>query len=381
LDNDDATVDEGVLEILQAQRGDFGILRSLNASLDRSPDDIYVSPSQIRRFGLRAGHLIRGEVRSTTRDGSGSQHSRALMSVVHVNGRHPDAARDVTLFDDSTPIHPEEHLRLATEPGILSTRIVDLFAPIGRGQRSLIVAPPFGGKTHFLRDIAHGLKTNHPDIDLSVLLVDERPEEVTEMERKLGSGVFSSTFNEPPQRHVAISELVMEKARRSVEFGEDVVVLVDSLTRLARAYNLVAKQTGKTLTGGIDAAAMAGPRQLLGAARNLESGGSLTVIGTVLVDTGSRLDDYVYEDLKGTANSQTYLDRELFEKRVFPPIDVRRSETRREELLLSEDTLRKTASLRRLLGRANSPAKCIDLLRQQMGKTKTNDELLDLIPE
>ena len=373
-------VREGVLEVLRGQGGGFGVLRSVDANLSRSSDDVYVSPAQIRSFGLRAGHLVRGEVRRASRDGSRQGSGFALEEVLAVNGRDPDAAKGVRSFDDFTPVHPSEQLCLATDPGVLSTRIIDMFAPIGKGQRSLIVAPPFGGKTHFVREIAHGLKTNHPEIDLNVLLIDERPEEVTEMERKLGAGVFSSTFNEQPQRHVAISELVMEKARRSVEFGEDVVVLIDSLTRLARAYNLVVKDSGKTLSGGIDAGAMSGPRQLLKAARNLEEGGSLTVIGTVLTGTGSRMDDYVYEDLKGTANSQTHLDRDLFESRVFPPIDVRQSETRRDDLLLSEDTLYKTALLRRLLAKSGSPAKCIALLQREMGKASTNAELLERIP-
>jgi transcription termination factor Rho len=374
-------VREGVLEILRSRGGDFGVLRSEAANLSRSRDDIYVSPAQIRRLGLRPGHLVRGEVRRASRDGSRQETGLALVEVMSVNGRDPEAAREVMFFEDFTPLHPTEHLPLATDPGVFGTRIIDMFAPIGKGQRSLIVAPPFGGKTHFVREIANGLTVNHPDLDLNVLLIDERPEEVTEMERKLGAGVFSSTFNEQPHRHVAIAELVIEKAKRAVEFGDDVVVLIDSLTRLARAYNLVVEQSGKTLSGGIDAAAMTGPRQILGAARNLEDGGSLTVIGTVLTGTGSRMDDYVYEDLKGTANSQTHLDRDLFEARVFPPIDVRKSETRREDLLLSPETLDKTAILRRLLTKAGSPAKCISLLRREMGKTNTNAELLALIPD
>lgn len=366
---------EGVLEILPDQ---YGFLRSVNYNYLQSQEDIYVAATQIRRYGLRPGHVVRGPIRPPKRRGDHDKGERffALLKIESVNGREPDAVKETPLYDNLTPIHPTQQFALASSKTTLSTRIVDLMAPVGAGQRSLIVAPPFGGKTHLLRDIAHGIEKNHPSAKLIVLLIGERPEEVTEMERTVHGEVVSSTFDEPPDRHVAVSEIVIERAKREVEFGGDVVVLLDSLTRLARAYNLIAPHTGKTLSGGIDAGAMMGPRRLLGAARNLEEGGSLTILATVLVDTGSRMDEYVYEEFKGTANSEIHLDRELFEMRCFPPLNVKHSKTRREELLLDPAALNKIWILRQFLNK-QSPAECIELFQEQMRKTETNDEFLE----
>jgi transcription termination factor Rho len=366
---------EGVLEILT---DNFGFLRSSNYNYLQSQEDIYVSPSQIRRFGLRTGHVVRGEIRPPKRGSERDKDERffALLRIDSVNGQEPDLVKETVLYDNLTPIHPTQPFALATDRVTLSTRIIDLIAPVGAGQRSLIVAPPFGGKTYLLRDIAHGIETNHPDADLIVVLIDERPEEVTEMSRSVNGEVVSSTFDEPPERHVAVAEMVIERAKRSVEYGNDVVILLDSLTRLARAYNLVAPHTGKTLSGGIDAGAMMGPRQFLGAARNIEEGGSLTILATVLVDTGSRMDEYIYEEFKGTANSEIHLDRELFEMRKFPPLDVKRSKTRREELQLDPTTLNKIWILRQFLNKM-SPSECIELFQDRMRKTDTNEEFLE----
>ena len=366
---------EGVLEILPDQ---YGFLRSANYNYLQSQEDIYVAATQIRRYGLRPGHVVRGPIRPPKRRGEHDKSERffALLKIESVNGKPPEAVRNTVLYDNLTPIHPTQQFALASSRTTLSTRIVDLMAPVGAGQRSLIVAPPFGGKTHLLRDIAHGIEINHPDATLIVLLIGERPEEVTEMERTVHGEVISSTFDEPPERHVAVAEIVIERAKREVEYGRDVVVLLDSLTRLARAYNLVAPHTGKTLSGGIDASAMMGPRRFLGAARNMEEGGSLTILATVLVDTGSRLDEYVYEEFKGTANSEIHLDRELFEMRRFPPLNVKQSKTRREELLLDPAALNKIWILRQFLNKL-SPSECIELFQEQMRKTETNEEFLE----
>lgn len=367
-------VGEGVLEILPDSG--FGFLRSANYNYLPSPEDIYVSPAQVRRFGLRTGHVVRGQIRPPKRSGEKDERLFALLKIESVNGQDPDLVKETILFDNLTPIHPTELIRLEHDPTELSTRIIDLMAPIGKGQRGMIVAPPFGGKTHLLRNIAHGISANHPEIELIVLLIDERPEEVTEMERTVHGEVVSSTFDEPPERHVAVAEIVIEKARRAVEFGKDVVILLDSITRLARAYNIVAPHTGKTLTGGIDSAAMMGPRSFFGSARNMEEGGSLTILATVLVETGSKMDDYIFEELKGTGNSEVHLDRSLFEARIFPPIDVHKSKTRREELLLDQATLNKVWILRKFLNKM-STGECIELFQEQMRKSKTNAEFLE----
>jgi transcription termination factor Rho len=370
----DVLMGEGVLEIIP--EGSFGFLRSANFNYLQSPEDIYVSPSQVRKFGLRTGHVVRGTIRHPKRGGEKDERFFALLKIESVNGQDPEIVKDTVLFDNLTPIHPTEHLRLEHNPTELSTRIVDLMAPIGKGQRGLIVAPPFGGKTFLLQNIAHGVTANHPDVELVVLLIDERPEEVTEMERTVEGEVVSSTFDEPPERHVAVTEIVIEKAKRAVEFGKDMVILLDSITRLARAYNAVAPHTGKTLTGGLDSAAMLGPRAFFGAARNFEEGGSLTILATALVETGSRMDDFIYEELKGTGNSEIHLDRDLFDTRVFPPIDVHASKTRREELLLDAATLNKVWILRKFLNKM-SAAECIELFQEQMRKSKTNELFLE----
>jgi transcription termination factor Rho len=370
----DVLTGEGVLEILP--ESGFGFLRSANYNYLPSQEDIYVSPAQVRRFGLRTGHVVRGQIRPPKRGGEKDERLFALLKIESVNGQDPELVKETILFDNLTPIHPTELIALEHDPSELSTRIIDLMAPIGKGQRGMIVAPPFGGKTHLLRNIAHGVAANHPEIELIVLLIDERPEEVTEMERTVHGEVVSSTFDEPPERHVAVAEIVIEKARRAVEFGKDVVILLDSITRLARAYNIVAPHTGKTLTGGIDSAAMMGPRAFFGSARNMEEGGSLTVLATVLVDTGSKMDDYVFEELKGTGNSEVHLDRTLFDARVFPPIDVHKSKTRREELLLDPVTLNKIWILRKFLNKM-STGECIELFQEQMKKSKTNVEFLE----
>ncbi|MDA1191615.1 MAG: transcription termination factor Rho [Candidatus Poribacteria bacterium] len=369
----DTLVGEGVLEILPEG---FGFLRSSNYNYLQSPEDIYVSPSQIRRFGLRTGHVVRGQIRPPKRGGEKDERFYALLKVISVNGEDPDRVKEVPLFDNLTPIHPTERFTLARDHTSISTRIIDLMAPIGKGQRGLLVAPPFGGKTYLLKDIAHGIEKNHPEVELILLLIDERPEEVTEMERSVRGEVISSTFDEPPERHVAVSEMVIEKAKRSAEFGRDVVILLDSMTRLARAYNVVVPHTGKTMTGGLDSAALMGPRAFFGAARNFEEGGSLTILSTVLIDTGGRMDDYIYEEFKGTGNAEIHLDRHLFEERIFPPLDVLKSKTRREELLLEPKTLDKVWILRKFLNKM-SAAECIELFQERMRKTRTNEEFLE----
>ncbi|MBM3216694.1 transcription termination factor Rho [Candidatus Poribacteria bacterium] len=373
-DGRDVLTGEGVLEILP--EGGFGFLRSANYNYLQSQEDIYVSPSQMRRFGLRTGHVVRGQIRPPKRGGEKDERLFALLQIESVNGFEPDLAKETVLFDNLTPIHPTDLIKLEHDPGEISTRIIDLMAPIGKGQRGMIVAPPFGGKTHLLRNIAHGVAANNPDIELIVLLIDERPEEVTEMERTVHGEVVSSTFDEPPERHVAVAEIVIEKAKRSVEFGKDVVILLDSITRLARAYNIVAPHTGKTMTGGIDSAAMMGPRAFFGAARNMEEGGSLTILATALIDTGSRMDDFIFEEFKGTGNSEIHLDRNLFEQRTFPPMDVHKSKTRREELLIDPPTLNKVWILRKFLTKT-SPGEAIELFQEQMRKSRTNEEFLE----
>ena len=369
-------IGEGVLDILPDK--DYGFLRSTNYSYLQSAEDIYVAAAQIRRYGLRTGHLVRGPIRPPQRRGEHDKTERnfALLKVESVNGLPPEKARDTPLCEDLKAVHPTRHLKLATGKMPFSTRIIDLMAPIGAGQRALIVAPPFAGKTHLLRDIAHGIETNHPDATLMVLLIDERPEEVTEMERAVKGEVISATFDEHPERHVAISQIAIERAKREAEFGRDVVVLLDSLTRLARAHNQGAPNTGRTLSGGIDAGAMLGPRKFLGAARDLEGSGSLTILATVLVDTNSRGDEYIYEELKGTANSEIHLNRELQEKRLYPALDVKQLKTRREEKLLDRETLGKITGFRHYLS-SMSPEECIKLFQENMTTMGTNEEFIE----
>jgi transcription termination factor Rho len=359
---------EGVLETLP---DGFGFLRSPDANYLPGPDDIYVSPSQIRRFNLRTGDTITGPIRPPKE----SERYFALLKVDAVNFASPEARANLVPFDDLTPLFPTRRLTLEHDPLNLSTRIVDLLCPIGKGQRCLIVSPPRAGKTVLLQDLAHAIAANHPEVALQVLLIDERPEEVTDMIRSVKGEVVSSTFDEPPQRHIQVAEMVLDKAKRLVENGRDVVLLLDSITRLARAYNAVAPASGKVLSGGVDANALHRPKRFFGAARNLEEGGSLTIIATALVDTGSRMDDVIFEEFKGTGNAEIHLDRKLMEKRLFPCLDVNRSATRKEELLQSEATLNRVWILRQLLHPLGS-VDAMELLRDRVGKTANNQDFL-----
>jgi transcription termination factor Rho len=362
-------IGEGVLETLP---DGFGFLRSPESNYLPGPDDIYVSPSQIRRFDLRTGDTVSGPIRPPKE----SERYFALLKVDAVNFTPADAPAGRATFDDLTPIFPNERLVLEHDPQNPSTRIVDLLCPIGKGQRCLIVSPPRAGKTVLLQDIAHAIAANHPEAALQVLLIDERPEEVTDMIRSVAGEVVSSTFDEPAPRHVQVAEMVLDKAKRLVEHGRDVVILLDSITRLARAYNAIAPASGKVLSGGLDSNALHKPKRFFGAARNIEDGGSLTIIATALVDTGSRMDDVIFEEFKGTGNAEIHLDRKLMEKRVFPCLDVNRSGTRKEELLLPESTLNRVWVLRQLL-HPLSALDAMELLRDRIGKTANNQEFLD----
>ncbi|HEU4322424.1 MAG TPA: transcription termination factor Rho [Roseiflexaceae bacterium] len=360
------TLNDGILDIVS---DGFGFLRS-----DRmlpGPDDVYVSQSQIRRFGLRTGDRVWGQIRPPKE----SERYYSLLRVELINNMDPETARKRPSFDQLTPIFPNEQVKLETEPHVLSTRVVDLVAPIGRGQRGLIVSPPKAGKTMLLKSIANGISTNHPDIHLMVLLIGERPEEVTDMRRSVRGEVISSTFDEPVEDHTKVAEMTLERAKRLVEGGQDVVILMDSITRLARAYNLDMPPSGRTLSGGIDPVALYPPKRFFGAARNIENGGSLTIIATCLVDTGSRMDDVIYEEFKGTGNMELHLDRKLSEKRVFPSIDITRSGTRREELLLGPDNLRQVWTLRRMVSMLGEN-EGTELVLTRMAKTRANAEFL-----
>ena len=363
---------DGVLEILQ---DGFGFLRSADGSYLAGPDDIYVSPSQIRRFNLRTGDTISGLIRPP-KDG---ERYFALLKVSEINLDAPDAAKSKVLFENLTPLFPRQRLKLEAGNGStedLTARVIDLMSPIGAGQRGLIVSPPKAGKTMLLQNIAHSLVRNHPEVYLMVLLIDERPEEVTEMTRSVRGEVVSSTFDEPATRHVQVAEMVIEKAKRLVEHKRDVVILLDSITRLARAYNAVVPSSGKVLTGGVDANALQRPKRFFGAARNIEEGGSLTIIATALIDTGSRMDDVIYEEFKGTGNMEIHLDRRISEKRVFPAININRSGTRKEELLTEPDELQKMWILRKLLHPMDEIAS-IEFLLSKLKDTKTNSEFFD----
>jgi transcription termination factor Rho len=362
-------IGEGVLETLP---DGFGFLRSPESNYLPGPDDIYVSPSQIRRFDLRTGDTVSGPIRPPKE----SERYFALLKVDAVNFEAPDGPSGRATFDDLTPLFPNQRLVLEHDPKNLSTRVVDLLCPIGKGQRCLIVSPPRAGKTVLLQDIAHAIAANHPEVVLQVLLIDERPEEVTDMIRSVKGEVVSSTFDEPAPRHVQVAEMVLDKAKRLVEHGRDVVILLDSITRLARAYNAIAPASGKVLSGGLDSNALHKPKRFFGAARNIEDGGSLTIIATALVDTGSRMDDVIFEEFKGTGNAEIHLDRKLMEKRVFPCLDVNRSGTRKEELLLMETTLNRVWVLRQLL-HPLSPLDAMELLRDRICKTANNQEFLD----
>ncbi|MCF7875146.1 MAG: transcription termination factor Rho [Candidatus Omnitrophica bacterium] len=359
---------DGVLEVLPEG---FGFLRSKNYSYLPSPDDIYVSPSQIRRFSLRTGDTVSGQIRPP----KDSEKYFALLKVEAVNYENPEEARNRVLFDNLTPIYPKERFILETDPKVLSTRVLDLLCPIGKGQRGLIVAPPYSGKTVLLQKVANGVMKNYPDVTLMVLLIDERPEEVTEMENIVKGEVISSTFDEPAQRHIQVAEMVIERAKKLVEHKKDVVILLDSITRLARAYNLVEPHSGRILSGGIDSNALHKPKRFFGAARAEEEGGSLTIIATALVDTGSRMDDVIFEEFKGTGNMEITLDRTIFQKRIYPSIDIKRSNTRREELLINPDELKRIWLLRKGLNELSS-AEALELLIQKLSKTQNNIEFL-----
>jgi transcription termination factor Rho len=359
---------DGVLEVLPEG---FGFLRSKNYSYLPSPDDIYVSPSQIRKFSLRTGDTVSGQIRPP----KDSEKYFALLKVEAVNYENPDEARNRVLFDNLTPIYPKERIILETDPKVLSTRVLDLLCPIGKGQRGLIVAPPYSGKTVLLQKVANGIMKNYPDVTLMVLLIDERPEEVTEMENIVKGEVISSTFDEPAQRHIQVAEMVIERAKKLVEHKKDVVILLDSITRLARAYNLVEPHSGRILSGGIDSNALHKPKRFFGAARAEEEGGSLTIIATALVDTGSRMDDVIFEEFKGTGNMEITLDRTIFQKRIYPSIDIKRSNTRREELLINPDELKRIWLLRKGLNELSS-AEALELLIQKLSKTQNNIEFL-----
>ncbi len=362
---------EGTLEVLP---DGFGFLRSPDYNYLPCPDDIYISPSQIRRFGLRTGAVVAGQIRPPKEN----ERYFALLRVEAINYQDPDILTQKVVFDDLTPLHPDERLVLETDPTEINMRVMDLVTPIGKGQRGLIVAPPRTGKTILLQKIANSVLRNHPECYVIVLLIDERPEEVTEMERTVKSAhaeVVSSTFDEPASRHVQVSEMVIEKAKRMVEYGTDVVILLDSITRLARAYNTEVPHSGKILSGGVDANALHKPKRFFGAARNIEEGGSLTILATALIDTGSRMDEVIFEEFKGTGNMELHLDRRMVDKRIWPAIDVNRSGTRKEELLTDPEELRRVYILRKVLSDMN-PVEAMELLTNRMARTKSNAEFL-----
>jgi transcription termination factor Rho len=360
---------EGVLETLP---DGFGFLRAPDYNYLPGPDDIYVSPSQIRRFSLRTGDTVTGQIRPPKE----SERYFALLKVDQINGESPDAQRDKIMFDNLTPLYPNQKLNLEFNPKNYSTRIIDLLCPIGKGQRCLIVSPPRAGKTMLLQDIAHAVTANHPDAVLIVLLIDERPEEVTDVQRSVRGEVISSTFDEPAARHVQVAEMVIEKAKRLAEHKKDVIILLDSITRLARAYNTVVPPSGKILSGGVDSNALHKPKRFFGAARNIEEGGSLTIIATALVDTGSRMDEVIFEEFKGTGISEIHLDRKLMEKRIFPCLDINKSGTRKEELLMPENVLHRVWILRQLLHPLNV-IDAMEFLRDKIAKTESNREFIE----
>jgi transcription termination factor Rho len=369
LDSEVVLRGEGVLEVLPEG---YGFLRSQDWNYLYGPDDIYVSPSQIKRFDLRTGDTVMGQVRPPKE----GERYLALLKVERVNGDEPDRAKHRVAFDNLRPRYPDNRIHLETQGGDLSLRVMDLIAPIGKGQRGLIVAPPKAGKTILMQKIANAITENHPEVHLIVLLIDERPEEVTDMQENVKAEVISSTFDEPADRHTQVAEMVLEKAKRLVEHGRDVVILLDSITRLARAYNVVVPHSGKILSGGVDANALHKPKRFFGAARNIEEGGSLTIIATALVETGSRMDEVIFEEFKGTGNLELVLDRHIADKRIFPAIDLNRSGTRREDLLLNELELTRVYLLRNFLSDM-PPAEAIDFLLSRMRKTKANKDFLD----
>lgn len=367
-EKDGLSFSKGVLEVLP---DGYGFLRSVDYNYLPSPDDIYVSPSQIKKFGLRTGDSVSGQVRPPKE----GERFFALLRVEAVNDDHPDVIRERILFDNLTPLYPTERLKLETAPGEYAMRILDLLAPIGKGQRGMIVSPPKAGKTILLQKSANSIIRNHPDVKLIVLLIDERPEEVTDMERSVSAEVVSSTFDEPPERHVQVADMVLEKAKRLVEAKKDVVILLDSITRLARAHNTVVPHSGKILSGGVDANALHRPKRFFGAARNIEEGGSLTIIATAIVETGSRMDEVIFEEFKGTGNMEVILDRKLSDRRVFPAMDLNRSGTRKEEMLLEADDLNRVWIIRKLLSDL-TPVEAMEFLLEKMRGTKSNKEFL-----
>ena len=371
-DNDEEVLGDGVLDILQEG---YGFLRSANDSYVSGPDDIYVSPNQIRRFNLSTGDVVTGKIRAPKK----GEKYFALVKVLEVNGDKPENVRNRIPFSSLTPLHPNERLKLEIGNGgteDITARVIDLVAPFGKGQRGLLVAPPKAGKTMIMQNIASSIAFNHPDCELIVLLIDERPEEVTEMERTVRGEVISSTFDEPAKRHVQVAEMVIEKAKRRAEQGKDVIILLDSITRLARAYNTVAPSSGKVLTGGVDANALQRPKRFFGAARNIENGGSITIIATALVDTGSKMDEVIYQEFKGTGNMELHLERRLSEKRIFPAININASGTRREELITDEQELQKMWILRKILHPMDTVG-AAEFLIERLRFSKTNNEFFD----
>ena len=364
---------KGVLEVLNEG---YGFLRSPDFNYLPGPDDIYVSPSQIKRFGLRTGHSVYGQIRKP----KDKERFSALLKMETVNDKSPDHVKQTILFDNLTPLYPEEKFNLEFDPKDLSTRIMDLISPIGKGQRGLIVAQPKTGKTILLQKIANALLKNHPKVKLIILLIDERPEEVTDMKRHVYAEVISSTFDEPPERHVAVADMVLQKTRRMVEYGDDVVILLDSLTRLGRAHNAVIPHSGKILSGGVDSNALKKPKQFFGAARNTEESGSLTIISTALIDTGSRMDEVIFEEFKGTGNMELVLDRRLSDRRVYPSFDIIRSGTRKEELLLDKKILARMWILRKLLNEMNV-IEAMEFMLTRMKRTKSNEEFMETMSQ
>ena len=363
----------GVLEVLNEG---YGFLRSPNFNYLPGPDDIYVSPSQIKRFGLRTGHEVSGQIRPP----KSKERFYALLKVEEVNGKDPTELRKAILFDNLTPLYPEEKLNLEVNPKDLSTRVMDMISPVGKGQRGLLVAQPKTGKTVLMQKVANAITQNHPEIKMIILLIDERPEEVTDMKRNVEAEVISSTFDEAPERHVAVADMVIQKARRMVEFGEDVVILLDSITRLGRAHNAVIPHSGKILSGGVDSNALKKPKQFFGAARNTEESGSLTILATALIDTGSRMDEVIFEEFKGTGNMELVMDRKLSDRRIYPAFDLIRSGTRKEELLLDKKVLARMWILRKLLNDMNV-IEAMEFIQDRMRRTKTNDEFMETMSQ
>ena len=373
IEKDGGVTATGVLEVLNEG---YGFLRSPNFNYLPGPDDIYVSPSQIKRFGLRTGHEVSGQIRPP----KSKERFYALLKVEEVNGKDPAELKKAILFDNLTPLYPDQKLNLEVNPKDLSTRVMDMISPVGKGQRGLLVAQPKTGKTVLMQKVANAISQNHPEVKMIILLIDERPEEVTDMKRNVEAEVISSTFDEAPQRHVAVADMVIQKARRMVEFGEDVVILLDSITRLGRAHNAVIPHSGKILSGGVDSNAMRKPKQFFGAARNTEESGSLTILATALIDTGSRMDEVIFEEFKGTGNMELVLDRKLSDRRIYPSFDLIKSGTRKEELLLDKKILARMWILRKLLNDMNV-IEAMEFIQDRMRRTKNNDEFMETMSQ